>query len=203
MMFSRFQTNRVPESYRDLLLFMAGRPGPRLMVAVLACAVLYKSTLGGWSVLDLVIIGFILAIRGILEWLIHACLYHGWPVPLLGFRLRGDIHEMHLKHHRDPLDYDTFLLTSRGVSVASVVTLAFWWPLTGLDLAVSLVFAVIMVLFIIEVVHLMAHSRIYPRNRFLARMLALHRRHHQCDDGNWMGVSSSLGDRLFGTYPKE
>ena len=54
-----------------------------------------------------------------------------------------------------------------------------------------------------EWTHLLVHTRYRVKSRYYRRLARNHRRHHYRNEGYWMGITSNLGDRLFGTYPKD
>ena len=54
-----------------------------------------------------------------------------------------------------------------------------------------------------EWTHLLVHTRYRPKSRYYKRLARNHRRHHFRNEDYWMGITSNLGDRMFGTYPKD
>jgi sterol desaturase/sphingolipid hydroxylase (fatty acid hydroxylase superfamily) len=54
-----------------------------------------------------------------------------------------------------------------------------------------------------EWTHLLVHTRYRPTTRRYARLARHHRLHHYRNEDHWLGVTSNIGDRLFGTLPKD
>jgi hypothetical protein len=52
-----------------------------------------------------------------------------------------------------------------------------------------------------EFVHLMQHTRYRPRSRYYAGLTRRHRLHHFRNEHYWLGITSSIGDRLLRTDP--
>ncbi len=78
----------LPESYKDMLLFLFKGSGVWAVLAVVAFIVGFKSTVGSWIYLDFIILPVLFVFRGVLEWMVHSWLYHANPLPILGIRLK-------------------------------------------------------------------------------------------------------------------
>lgn len=192
----------VPASYGAMLRFLFAGSGIWAMLIVVLTAVTYKTVWGSWGWLDVLVIGAFCFLRGLIEWGIHVYLYHARPLPLIGVCLVSSVADAHTKHHADPDDLSTLLITYRGVlAVLVTVFVGCLALLRSVDLAMSFVAGFALVGLVIEVVHLICHSQIPHRSSFMRRIVLLHRHHHHVDSANYYGVSSSLGDRLFGTFP--
>lgn len=172
------------------------------MLAITAFAVGYKSLWSSWSWLDIIIISLFFLLRGLIEWVIHSLLYHANPIPLLGWRLESNTHKQHIEHHLNPLDLSRLLITFRGVFSLSVLVFGFSSLLfQSINIAATMMLGFVVVGIIIEVIHLICHCDIPHRSKAMQRIVWLHRHHHQNNGKSHFGVSSSLGDRLFGSYP--
>lgn len=190
-----------PRNYREYFSFLLHGSGIWAMLAGMAAAVLLKSLAGSWHWMDLGIIGGMVCFRGIIEWLIHYYLYHGHKVPGLPFAFRGSVVDAHVAHHQRPHDLDTLLITWRGVVILLVGTQFLGTLVTNsISLGASFTIGLALVGLFTESLHLLCHSKIPHRSRVLARLVRLHRKHHFEDGDNYFGVSSSLGDKLFGTW---
>lgn len=195
--------NGSPKSYSEVALFMASHSGPWVLLIGTLVSASWKFIYGTWGLLDVLIIASIVALRGVIEWLLHTYFHHARPVPFLGLRIKTPIHKMHLQHHRNPSDLDSFLFKGRSLAGAIVIALIFFrfFPLT-LSIELSFLIGVLLAILIQEVAHVICHSSIHPKWPFLREIISLHRRHHHEDASRDMGVSSMLGDRLFGSLNK-
>ena len=52
-----------------------------------------------------------------------------------------------------------------------------------------------------EWTHLLIHSAYRPRTSYYRRLARNHRLHHHRNERYWFGVTTNLGDRVFGTLP--
>lgn len=190
-----------PRTYPQYFAFLLRGSGIWAMLAGLMAAIVLKSVTGSWGWVDLVIIGGMVCFRGIIEWLIHYYLYHGHTLPGLPFGFRGGAVEAHVAHHQRPHDLDTLLITWRGVLILLIGTQLLATLVTNsISLGASFTIGLVLVGLFTESLHLLCHAKIPHRSRLLIRLVALHRKHHFEDGDNYYGVSSSLGDRLFGTW---
>jgi ornithine lipid ester-linked acyl 2-hydroxylase len=192
----------LPESYKDMLLFLFKGSGVWAVLAVVAFIVGFKSTVGSWIYLDFIILPVLFVFRGVLEWMVHSWLYHANPLPILGIRLKTYAVHQHTRHHEAPADLSRILVTYKGVVLpAAIVFFTCWLLFRNTNLAVSIIFWFLTIGFVNEVIHLMCHCNIPHRNSLIRKIVRLHRYHHSHDGSNYYGLSSSLGDRLFGTFP--
>lgn len=183
-----------------LFRFLFSGSGIWAILGGASAAALYKIVFGAWDRLDAGVILAFFLLRGIIEWGIHSWLYHANPLPLVNCRLTSAISEMHFRHHVDPLDLTTLLITWRGVValfLATFMTSALLFQ--SLDRAMTMVLGLAVVGLMIELLHLVCHCRIPHRSRLIRRLVLLHRSHHYRHQNRNFGVSSSLGDILFGT----
>lgn len=190
-------------SWGRLFAFLFSGSGVWAIMAWAAAALLYKSLWGNWDKLDFMIITGFFVFRGLIEWGIHSWLYHANPLPVIGKRLKSVISEMHFKHHTDPLDLSTLLITWKGITAVMTTTLLgssllFWSINRGMTMMMGFTIAA----FIIEFLHLICHCRIQHKSAFIKNLVTLHRSHHYKYQNKNYGVSSSLGDHLFRTYKK-
>lgn len=89
---------------------------PLFSVFLFFCfSVLAKFFLGGWALLDFLVISGFWLFRGVIEWLVHSYIHHAKPIPVLKVRIKTSVHYMHLEHHRNPHDLETLLFKGRPV----------------------------------------------------------------------------------------
>jgi hypothetical protein len=156
-----------------------GRLGPRDAAAVLAVA----------------------AAQPFVEWALHRHVLHGRGISVAGRRI--DPGAPHRGHHRAPDDVAGALLGG-GYAVADaagvgVLAAAIGGAVGGPAGACTAIAAGEAGLLAYEWTHLLAHSGYRPRSRWARAVRANHLRHHFRDERRGFGVTSTLGDRVFGT----
>tara|TARA_A100000171_G_scaffold46380_1_gene51156 strand:- start:7716 stop:8081 length:366 start_codon:yes stop_codon:yes gene_type:complete len=110
---------------------------------------------------------------------------------------------MHLEHHRQPNDLGSFLFKGKSLMGAILLSFIVFMVLPlSLSIELSLLIGFLVAVLIQETAHVICHSSIQPKWPFLREIISLHRRHHHEDASRDMGVSSMLGDRLFGSLNK-
>ncbi len=186
---------------------------PRAVLAALALALAARIYVGDWSWHDLLPPLALLAAQPFVEWVIHKYLLHLPPMHLFGRRVEFYGSIQHRTHHLDPADLDRVLLKpieviSFIVQIAIVMVLIalavagpLGWPVLPLALT-AIVFSYLGLLRY-EFSHFLIHTPYVPRTRWYRTIWRNHRLHHFKHEGYWMGVSSSLGDRLLGTNPDQ
>ncbi|MCH8542857.1 MAG: sterol desaturase family protein [Alcanivorax sp.] len=192
----------VPKSYIQLMRFLFSGSGVWAIMAVAVLAIAGKTLWGAWSALDAIVLLFFFIFRGVIEWVIHSWLYHANRIPVISISLKTETHRQHIYHHENPSDLSHLLITFKGVLVLGAVF--FLGPLIltrSLDFSATVVLSFMLVGLTIESLHLVCHSDIAHTTRVMKRLVWLHRYHHEVDGKNFYGVSSSFGDRIFGTYP--
>lgn len=190
----------MPRTYGEIVAFMWRHAGPRLSLALLAAGALWKAVAGAtWLDGSIVLAMFLL--RGFLEWPFHKYVWHSSPLPLLGWRLRNPVADMHARHHKDPFQSEGLIFGAPGVAIVCTTLFLMGAGLTGsASLGITTVIGFIVVLVTHEWHHVLAHSGIEPVSPLFRRAVRCHRWHHYADGQSCMGVSSVLADRLFGTY---
>src|SRR5690606_30822076 len=142
------------------------------MMWVAGMAVVYKSFWGQWSTWDVLAVLVFFVFRGVVEWGIHAWLYHARPLPLIGYRLKTEAHEQHLEHHQRPEDLARLLITYKGVLVLSLmVFVACMMLFRSTNAAATMVLGFIVVGVMIEVLHLICHCNIPHRSQGMKRLV--------------------------------
>src|SRR5690606_5468433 len=177
---------RLPASYGAMFRFLFSGSGIWAMLLVAAAAVVYKSFWGAWSVWDVLAVLAFFVFRGVVEWGIHAWLYHARPLPLIGCQLKTETHEQHIEHHRRPGALSRLLITHRGELVLLLaVFVAFMILFRSINATATLVLGFSVVGVMIEVLHLICHCNIPHRCQGMKRLVWLHRYHHRHDGNNF------------------
>ncbi|MDH3678617.1 MAG: sterol desaturase family protein [Acidimicrobiia bacterium] len=186
----------------------------QLLLAGTAVVIALRIGLGstgsvGWSVADAVAAGISLAAVGPVEWFAHNVLFHA-PAVSRRSRLLG-AGASHRRHHRDPTDLDWVVLDPKGaraLMIAVAVLVTAWSVPAGLVAGPSPIGPYLTAVAIgwaaianYEWTHLLVHSGYRPRSRFYRRLARNHRLHHYRNERYWLGVTTNVGDRLFGTLP--
>ncbi len=143
----------------------------------------------------------IVAAQPFFEWGLHRFLLHAQPVTIA--RRTLDPGASHRGHHRMPDDVAGALLGARyaasdGVGVA-VLAAAVGSAVAGAAGVLTAVAAGEVGLLNYEWTHLLSHSGYQPHTAWYRKLRAAHLRHHFRDERANFGVSSRLGDRMFGT----
>lgn len=191
---------------------------PRVITFVVAVAVAARLAVGAttWGWADVAVVGITVLIVGPVEWVLHTYLLHAgpesWARKTLG---TGSGHQ---QHHLDPPAIEWLLLRAtdaRQYSVAIGLLTAAWSAVavllvnavTGGGAVLAPVLTAILCAYLAlghyEWTHLLVHTRYRVKSRYYRRLARNHRRHHYRNEAYWMGITSNLGDRIFGTYPQE
>lgn len=199
---------------RALARRFARHRSAQLLIGGVGVAIVARAALGAlgavpFTVADVASALVGVSLVGVVEWFTHQVLFHA-PEESRRARLLNTGHS-HRRHHLDPLDMGWVLLDPRGaraLMVAVAVLVTIWSvpiaPLVGTQpLGPYLTTLMIGWLAIAhyEWVHLLVHSRYRPKSRRYRRLARNHRLHHHRDERYWLGVTTNLGDRLFGTLP--
>lgn len=180
--------------------------GVVLLAVARAAAALAGHPLG---LADGVVALAVVALVGPVEWVIHKLVLHA-PVDSRRLGVLG-VGLGHRAHHRAPDDLRWITLDgpeAAGALVGFGVVSGVVSAATALALGAPVVptagtgwLVAAAALGHYEFVHLMVHSGYRPRSRFYRALDRHHRLHHHRNEDYWLGVTSRLGDRLFGTAP--
>lgn len=169
-----------------------------------------RIALGDWTWRDAAVAGGLLAVYPFGEWAIHVYLLHLEP-----FRWRGRMVEIepsraHRSHHEHPNRLDWVLLGPREITpllgLAVPLVAALLCLLTGaLDLrpVLSGMVAGSLLVFAYEWTHFLIHTAYRPRRGPYRLLWRTHRLHHFKNEHYWHGITSTIADRAFGTYPDQ
>lgn len=167
---------------------------------IVTCALLriLSGPLTGW---DGLIFSVVFFGRGIIEWLVHTYILHARPLPWLHWRCRSALSRLHTEHHKNPSDITALFFGGKSVLLTTLVMAAtFSMIMPRQELAPSLLMVILLNTLLYEWCHMLAHSSITPSSAYFRRIILNHRWHHYRDSQKWLGVSSTLGDKLFGTH---
>ena len=189
----------IPKTYRQMLVYFMSGSGGWAMLLLLCSAILMKFH-SGWFWWDLPLLAILFSLRGIFEWLNHSLIYHANPLPFTRIRIKSSLWRQHLEHHKDPYDLSRILITYKGAIAPPLLTFLFSYTISrDFDISSSLFFSVLVLGCFNEIGHLVCHCRIYHKSDYMKRFVAFHRYHHFKDPNKFYGVTSSFGDRIFGT----
>lgn len=185
---------RMPGSVEEVSGLLLQSPGPVLALALLlvgSALQVYWGTTGPALGIAVVLV----LLRSFLEWFFHRCIWHVRPA-----RLGNPIAAAHRWHHEHPDDPEGVVFGWQGVLALYLLALSVCSPVTGIPPAVAVADGFMLLLLIYEWFHVLAHSNVAPGSPWLSQIIANHRRHH---DGAWdacFGVSSTLADKVLGTW---
>ncbi|TYS67601.1 fatty acid hydroxylase family protein [Sutcliffiella horikoshii] len=136
------------------------------------------------------------------EYLTHRFVFHLKPPkhPILLKMLK----RLHYDHHTDPNDLHLlFLPLWYSLPNLSVLALIFYLIAGNWGLTVAFASGLMMMLFLYEWKHYVAHRPIKPRTKFGKWVKKTHILHHFKNENFWYGVSTPFVDVLFGTLKNE
>ena len=184
---------------------------PQFMVVGAAVAITARLIVGGWGPIDLVVIAVTGVTLGSVEWVLHLYLLHA-PEDSMRMK-RFHTGSGHREHHLDPHEVGWVLLGGLDALVFQIL-IAGWTAVWAMPLLLftgsallgpylTALSAAYISLAHYEWVHLLVHTRYRPKTRYYKRLAKNHRLHHYRNELYWLGVTTNLGDRVLGTYPKD
>jgi hypothetical protein len=203
-------TDRRPPSGRQATLgeatrFFAARATPRIIVPLLALAVVARVRLGAFGPRDLLLAGGLLALEPFTEWATHVYVLHSKPRAIGGRTFDLHAAQKHRHHHRHPNDPRTAFvplvdLLFLGAIVAGIFGLVTWGD-AGQFLTLTV--TALAMLLTYEWTHYLIHTAYKPRHGYYRYIWRAHRLHHFKNEHYWMGVTVHLADHLLGTFPQK
>lgn len=188
-------------SQRGVLKFMFSRRGPLLAISLLGLLLAVK-TIRGWIFADFVIVATLLLLRGIPEWLAHRYVWHAGRLPFTGIRFKSYVFREHAEHHRVDTPAERFHFSWQAVLLVSAVVFTAGlaiFPEFSLLLSFMVYFYIHLLLY--EYCHTVSHSGVRSAFFLFRKVMESHRLHHHRGMAAWnLGLTSTLGDRMFGTY---
>ncbi|TYS58632.1 fatty acid hydroxylase family protein [Sutcliffiella horikoshii] len=136
------------------------------------------------------------------EYLTHRFVFHLKP-PKNPFLLKM-LKRLHYDHHTDPNDLHLlFLPLWYSLPNLSVLAIIFYLIAGSWGLTLGFASGLMMMLFLYEWKHYVAHRPIKPRTKFGKWVKKTHILHHFKNENFWYGVSTPFVDVLFGTLKNE
>jgi len=179
-----------------------GHASPRLLAAMFLGSLAARLAVGDWHANDAVLVGVLLAIQPLSEWLIHVFILHWRPRRLGRVTIDHILARKHREHHADPTDPDLVFIPTPAllvlIPVMAMAVLAF--PRTGLGLTWLLTQATIGLIY--EWAHFLVHSDVSPRSRLFRSIWRHHRLHHYKNEHYWFAISATWPDHLLRTSPQ-
>lgn len=170
------------------------KPTARILAAYVVATAIARGVVGGFTWLDAIVAGGILAAEPFTEWVVHVFLLHSRR----GFAMAVK----HRAHHAEPRNLDILFIPMRVIVLAPVVGLGL--PLAlGATLGVALTAALTSFtkLLAYEWTHFLIHTPYVPKTKTYRRIWRAHRWHHFRNERYWFGVTIHTADRLLRTYP--
>ncbi|WP_226682788.1 sterol desaturase family protein [Sutcliffiella horikoshii] len=136
------------------------------------------------------------------EYLTHRFVFHLKP-PKNSFFLKM-LKRLHYDHHTNPNDLHLlFLPLWYSLPNLSVLAIIFYLIAGSSGLTLGFASGLMMMLFLYEWKHYVAHRPIKPRTKFGKWVKKTHILHHFKNENFWYGVSTPFVDVLFGTLKNE
>jgi Fatty acid hydroxylase len=197
----------------DCLREFLRQPSPPYLLGAVAIALALRLAQGNWSWRDGVMAVGLVAITPFVEWLIHVYLLHSPPINLRGRRVEMLTAREHRAHHEAPAVLSGVLLPVYGVLVFLAMIAIVNWLLSfpigfvlggpRLAYATTAVLVSFSILAAYEWTHFLIHAPYKPHAPYFKAIWRNHRLHHFKNERYWFGVTSTIGDRVIGTYPDQ
>lgn len=183
--------------YREFLLF----PDITILLILIVASIGFQVWAGlTWGVLAVFAFGLLTFMFS--EYLTHRFVFHLKP-PKNPFLLKM-LKRLHYDHHTDPNDLHLlFLPLWYSLPNLSVLAIIFYLIAGSWGLTLAFASGLMMMLFLYEWKHYVAHRPIKPRTRFGKWVKKTHILHHFKNENFWYGVSTPFVDVLFGTLKNE
>jgi hypothetical protein len=182
--------------------FFLGHGSPRILLANLAAAGLARLWVGSWSTWELALVGAIVLLWPLNEWLIHVFILHAEPRTWLGRRIDLAVARKHRAHHRNPRDLEILFIPLHSFAVTLPLLWGLAWVLSPTPgIALTFVAAYLLMALHYEWIHFLAHTPYRPRTAHYRRVLQHHRLHHFRHERYWYAVSMLGADGPLGTSP--
>ncbi len=177
-------------------------PSPRIIGAALLASIIARIFVGGWSLMDIVAGGVVIALQPFTEWLLHVIVLHFKPRPVGRVTVDLYIAKKHRAHHVDPSDIGlTFVQIPALLALIVVYFVAVAAGYRDWHLALTACVSGYSMLLIYEWMHYLIHSTYVPKSRMYRTIYRAHRLHHFKNEHYWFGVTNPIGDMVLRTYP--
>jgi len=180
---------------------------PWVIALGIVLALAGRAVLGDVTWRDLVAAAFLLVVYPFGEWAIHVHLLHLKPFRMRGRRVELATARSHRMHHENPtrLDLINFAVPEAlailllAVPVAAVPILL----ILGAGPFVAALLTGYVLVLVYEWTHFLIHTAVRPRSRYYRSIWRTHRLHHFKNEHYWHGITSTVADRVIGTYPDQ
>lgn len=183
--------------YREFFLF----PDIAILLVLIVGSICFQVWSGmtwGW----LAVFAFGMLTFMFSEYLTHRFVFHLMP-PKNPFFLKL-LKRLHYDHHTDPNDLHLlFLPLWYSLPNLSVLAIIFYLIAGSWELTLGFASGLMLMLFLYEWKHYVAHRPIKPRTKFGKWVKKTHILHHFKNENFWYGVSTPFVDVLFGTLKNE
>ena len=186
---------------------------PRVIAAAIVAALVARLALGDFSWRDGAAVTGMLLVYPFAEWTIHLYLLHLRPFEWRERRLELATARAHREHHEQPNDLRMVLLgpLEAAALILFIVPLppllaAAACALAGasvpLDALVIAMLTGCVLVAVYEWTHFLIHTAYRPRTAYFRSIWRTHRLHHFKNEHYWHGITSTVSDRLLGTFPE-
>lgn len=192
--------NAAPKTLRELASSFFSFGSPRLLGAQVVCAALVRPFLGPPGLVDLAVLGGVIAYWPVQEWVLHKWVLHAKPL-----RVGSFVHELaatktHAYHHEHPLDAAATLLPTRTVATLIPIHVALWAfaaPSAAVACTGILCFGAAALGY--EWIHLFTHSAYRPTTGWFREVKRRHLAHHFRDSNRYFAFAVPAVDDWLGT----
>lgn len=187
---------------------------PQVIVGAILLVLTVRLLIGDFSWRDIAAAAGMLVVYPFAEWAIHVYLLHLRPFSLGGRRVELVTTRAHRQHHEAPNDLNMVLLGP--LEAAAVLLLAAPIPpglaallclWAGASVPVAALTTALLSGYVLvgvyEWTHFLIHTAYRPRTRYFGSISRSHRLHHFKNEHYWHGITSTLGDRVLGTFPDQ
>jgi sterol desaturase/sphingolipid hydroxylase (fatty acid hydroxylase superfamily) len=190
------------------------RRSPWLIGAAACLLVVVRAALGSPTWRDVAAAAALLAIYPFGEWAIHVYLLHLRPFRWRGRRVELATARAHREHHERPNDLTMVLLAPVEVALLVLVAIPVVVGAGGLLVGavaggvgarplLSAALAGTVMVGVYEWCHFLIHTAYRPRSRVYRQIWRAHRLHHFKNEHYWHGITSTIADRVLGTFPDQ
>jgi hypothetical protein len=192
---------KVPGSYGEAVRMTFTSSGPLTSFTLIAFSVGYRGYLGDWGWLDWLAVFVVIVCWTFIEWALHFYVLHAKPLPIINRRMKTIFSRMHGNHHKDPWNLDYVYFKGPSIFGLFILVTGVLWPVFGLGPALTFIASLLLMLERHQWVHLLVHSKVPVKSKYLLKIIDVHTKHHTIDSSKYMGVSAYLADEIIGTNP--
>lgn len=177
-------------------------PSPRIIATLLLGAIVARSLVAGWTMVDLYLAVGMLVAQPFVEWTAHIVLLHMKPVQVGRFTFDPLFARKHREHHADPRIMElTFLPTVVVVQLAVIVVLAALFAFPRVSMGLTFLVTIGFIGIVYEWTHYLVHTDYRPRRWLYRRLWTHHRLHHYKNENYWFAFTATYPDLAFRTDP--